>query len=180
MTPIDESTQMATPPSFLFSRTSRVRALPLWLPTCPSTGPPPASAFSCPGGRASNSSLLPYPKIATSAGFTSSSLPSGLAMYTPSWKDFEQLGEVPLLLAMSGDVARQHTRPGHLVALDDGVDHAVVVTPGAILKVGLDHSRPVALFQEPRQVSGRLRMQRRGRERKSQAASAAARAKRWL
>ncbi len=65
---------------------------------------------------------------------------------------------------MFGDVARQHTRPGHLVALDDGVDHAVVVTPGAVLKVGLDHSRPVALFQKPRQVSGRLRMQRRGQK----------------
>src|SRR5258708_13054807 len=58
---------------------------------------------------------------------------------------------------MPGDVAGQHTRPSHIVALDDGIDHAVVVKPPrVVLKVDLDHSRPVPLLQKPFHAPGRL------------------------
>ena len=78
---------------------------------------------------------------------------------------FEQLREALLLFAMPGDVARQHTHTGHLAALDDGVNHAVVVkAPGVVLKMDLDHSRPVPLLQKPFLTAGRLRMQRRTQE----------------
>ena len=67
-------------------------------------------------------------------------------------QSFEELREAALLFPLLGDIAGEHTGAHNFTALDDGVQHAVVVLRSrSVLETNFNDSRPVPLFQKTRQ-----------------------------